>query len=181
MTVLIVISLPKRSFTVEHDKVSRRFGIPEGYDIRVTDLKEIIGTAVSLTGVDPGHWWEFHHDRDAERDKFTTSQFTLRHAGQREIAGCYIEWNCDAEGHERGTGYRGDGDDDRLGGSINDQQMSHLSCDLAFVEERAMEEGYALKDGWLMRVLDDETGALVQARVPASWSQPPRWKAIPLS
>lgn len=183
MTLSISVDLTKRLFTVKTGQASPGFGIPEGYDIRVTDLKEIVETAAVLGRVDPGHWWEFYHDRRAERDKFTTSRFTLVYAEDRDIGGCYVEWNCDAEGHERGCGYRETGaGEDRLGGIITDQPMDGISYSLANYEQFAMEKGYVLEGRWLIRVLEDaETGVLVQARIPTSWSKPARWTAVPLN
>jgi hypothetical protein len=183
MTLSISVDLAKRSFAVETSPTSHRFGIPEGYDIHVTDLKEIVETAAALGQVDPSHWWEFYHDRRVERDEFTTSRFTLVYAGDQNISGCYIEWNCDAEGHERGCGYRGTGaGEDRLGGIVTDQLMDGISYKLANQEQDARKEGYALEGRWLIRILEDaETDVLVQARIPASWSKPARWTAIPLN
>ena len=58
--------------------------------------------------------------------------------------------------------------------------MDELFSIIAHIEERAMEEGYVLENRWFVRVLDHETGALVQMRIAASWNRPPRWKAVRL-
>ncbi|MCA1600535.1 MAG: hypothetical protein LC776_02435 [Acidobacteria bacterium] len=181
MTVKIDVDLSRRVFTVDSGRSNQRFKIPEGYDIRVSDMKQIVETVASFVRVDPRHWWEFHHDRQAERNRYKTSRFNLVHVGARDFGQCYVEWMCDAEGYERGYGYRGNDAEDWLGGIITDQEMDGLSYSLANNEEHAIENGYSLKGYWHVRVLeDDETDALVQARVSASWSKPTRWTAIPV-
>lgn len=181
MPISIVVDLINRSFTVNHGESAQSFAIPEGYDIRVSDLKEIMGSATSWTKAKRDQWWLFQHDRSLERDEFTTSRFRLVDARETQLSSCYVEWTCNAEGYDEAHGYRGDGDRDWLGGAITDQPLDGLSYDLAYVEERAEEDGYTLTGPWLIRVLDDETGALVQARRPASWKKPPRWRAIPVN
>lgn len=181
MSTSIFVDLVNRHFTVNHGESTQNFAIPEGYDIRVSDLKEIVGSSTSWAKVQQDQWWLFQHDRSLERNEFTTSRFSLVDTQQAQLSSCYVEWTCNADGHDDGHGYRGDGESDWLGGAITDQPLHGLSHDLTYVEERAAEEGYTLEGPWLVRVLDDETGALVQARRPASWKKPPRWKAIPVN
>jgi hypothetical protein len=177
----IDVDLPERTFSARSGQHRQRFKIPDGYEIRVSDMKQIIETAAAAIGVKSEHWWRFYHDRSTERDRFTTTRFNLTYAGEIDFAGCYVEWMCDAEGYERGYGYRGNGTTDNLGGVITDQPMDGLSYSLANNEDYAIEEGYTLVDNWYMRVLKDlKTDVLVQARISARWSKPVRWSATPL-
>jgi hypothetical protein len=177
----IDVDLPGRIFSVKSDGTSQRFKIPDGYDIRISDMKQIIETASIAIEVQADHWWKLYHDRAAERDRFTTTKFSLTYAGEIDFGGCYIEWMCDAEGYDRGYGYRGDGVEDTLGGIITDQPMDGLSYSLANNEEYAVEEGYSLDGNWYLRILKDvDTDALVQARISARWSKPLRWTATPI-
>lgn len=182
MIIRIDINLPKRLFTVGSEQATQRYKIPEGYDILISDLRQIVETSATFAQVDPRHWWELHHDRQAERNRHTTSKFYLVYIGAQVFGECYVEWTCDAEGREEGRGYRGNGDEDYLGGAITDQEMDRLSSNLAYTEEVAVEKGYSLKGPWYIRALEDEeTEALVQARVSASWNKPKRWTAVPLN
>lgn len=181
-TLCVDVNLPGRTFTANSGRSIKRFKIPDGYDIRVSDMKQIIDTAAAALDVKSQHWWKLHHDRNAERDRFTTTNFTLTYAGEIDFGGCYVEWMCDAEGYERGYGYRGNGSEDTLGGIITDQPMDGISYSLANNEEYAVEEGYSLNGNWYLRVLKDaDTDVLVQARISARWSKPLRWTATQVS
>jgi hypothetical protein len=182
MPLQIHVDLPKRVFAVHHGGLPQRFGIPDGYDVRVTDLKQMIDAAAEIGRVESDRWWEFTHNQKAERSKYNTTRFTLTYVGEKEFGACYVEWECDSKGYERGRGLRGISDqEDRLGGIITSQQLDGISYSLANNEKSAMEEGYALEGGPFMRVIDDdEADVLVQARIRASWSKPRRWSAVPL-
>ncbi|MCE6995404.1 hypothetical protein LZG04_11375 [Saccharothrix sp. S26] len=178
----IDLDLPNRVFSVRFGQSAQRFSIPDAYDILVSDMKQIFETAEAVTGVESQHWWGFHHNRRAERDRFTTSRFSLTYAGDLEFGDCYVEWLSDSEGYQRGNGYRGDGSEDTLGGIITDQQMNSISYDLANNEEYAISDGYSLIGDWYIRVLQDEdVDVLVQARISALWTKPRRWTAVPLT
>ena len=178
----IDVDLRSRTFTIAHNGVDHRFLIPEGYDVRTSDWKEILDTAHPIVGSTPEQWWTLLHTYKKEPGQFRCYNFRLEHVGERDFSGCHVQWECDAEGYERGHGFRGDGDDGEwLGGIITDQQMDYFLYKVACDEEAAMENGYVLEGRWFLRAIEDETGALVQMKIPASWTKPPRWKAISIS
>jgi hypothetical protein len=180
MSSSITVDLQSRSFSMCHQGVEHRFGIPEGYDIRTSDLKEMLEVAHSIVGSEPEHWWEVHHSYKKAQGQYRCYRFTLKFIGEHSLFDCFVQWECDAEGYERGHGFRGqDLGEDWLGGIITDQRMESFLYKVACDEEDAMENGYVLEGRWLLRVIDDETGALVQMRIPASWTKPPSWTAVP--
>jgi len=175
------VDVKTRTFCIVHGSDQRNYGIPDGYDMRVSDLEEIVNVANSIVGADREDWWEVSHTYKKEPKRFKCYNFSLHYVGKRDSPSCFVQWECNSEGYQRSHGIRGfELGEDRLGGIITDQQMDELFYNVANTEERAMEDGYVLEIPWLLRVLDDETGALVQMRVSASWNKPPRWKAVPL-
>lgn len=178
----ICVDIVNRTFQAEGEGVHQRnYRIPDNYDIRISDLKEVIGVAsVHLNVASKHEWWEFRHNSHDEPDEFTTSRFTLIHCGVVNFGGAYIQWTCNAEGKHDRRGFHGD-TEDWLGGIIDNQQMESVAYEMSSTEEFGREDGYTPLWPWLIRVLDDETGALVQARQRAEWSKPSRWTAIPLN
>jgi hypothetical protein len=63
----VTVDLHSRSFLISHRGVEQRFGIPDSYDIRTSDLKEILGVAHSIVGSEPNHWWELHAEHPDRR------------------------------------------------------------------------------------------------------------------
>jgi hypothetical protein len=177
MTASISVDLQARTFGLTRGRSQEKFGIPDEWDIRVSDLKAILQVA----DVDSNDWWEVIHNYKKEPKRDKHHNFELRHVGPNNFGHCFAQWECDAEGSQRAYGIRGfELGEDHLSGLSMGQPMDELSSIIAHIEERAMEEGYVLENRWFVRVLDHETGALVQMRIAASWNRPPRWKAVRL-
>jgi hypothetical protein len=181
MTASISVDLKARRFCIAHRGKQDEYGIEEGWDIRVSDLEEILRVARDAVDADREDWWEVFHTYKKEPKRVKHYSFELRHVGKQDFGGCYVEWECNAEGTQRAYGFRGfELGEDRLSGVSMGQEMDELFYLLALTEETAMKEGYVLENRWFVRVLDHETGALVQMRIAASWNKPPRWKAVRL-
>jgi hypothetical protein len=173
----ISVDLQARTFCITRGSSQEKYGIPEEWDIRVSDLKEILQVARA----DQEDWWEVFHNYKKESKHYKHYNFELRHAGTINFAPCYVQWECNAEGSQRAYGFRGfELEEDHLSGISMGQQMDELLYLIALAEEKAMKEGYVLENRWFVRVLEHETGALVQMRIAASWNKPPRWKAVRL-
>lgn len=88
MVLRIHVDLPQRVFAVDQDGLLRRFGIPDGYDVRITDLKQMIEAAAEIGRVNLDHWWEFNHDQKVERSRYRTTRFELVYAGEKDFGSC---------------------------------------------------------------------------------------------
>lgn len=198
MPTRLDVNVVQRSFSVKTGSQTRKFAIPKDVDLRVSDLRQILQSALQACGAAESDWWILSHDKSAEPKEFLTSRFALTHTGPKVLPPARIECMFLGDGLREGSGYRGAAEedlddqenedeefefsDDDLGGIWCDQEMrDSFTSDLYWTEKLAAKAGYSPEGPWLLRALDHETGSIVQCFRPATWQMPPRWKPEPLN
>lgn len=198
MPASLEVDVVRRSFTVKTGRKTQKFEIPRDVDVRVSDLRQILQSAIGLCGAEESDWWRLSHDRLAEPKDFLTSRFALTLTGGQPLPPARIECIFLGDGLREGTGYRGipqasspdewedaeeevDIPDDELGGIWCDQELrDSFTSALYWTEKLGAKAGYSSEEPWLLRALDHETGSLVQCFKPATWRPPTRWVPTPV-